>query len=566
MDEPQRNSGAHLKLENIETIRKILDVEILHTYSVGLLSVCLTFGCLRMKDALTTYGLPVMLMRYLRSGVLGELKKTAFDAALIWKLTMPKTDIGEVYVASFDSLTQLREKACVKCLMVMRKRIESIEPLLHEKAVDISIELLRKSVKIGEGVPLSRSMLYLLDVLKIVGHFAAHRKFVTLFVDRGGMQRVVDVPRNKQTFFSLSLLLFTISKFKVLGQFAAHRKFVTLFVHCGGMQTLVDVPRNKGTFFSISLLLFAICSFKGIMEHVCDLPSNVIERVVELALELLECRDDLSSKNAGSFISSAFSFRAFVRKDGFRKLLCYLQEYVSNQKKAHCTCIALHRYMKAHLHLFVDSILHVSKVRVSYRQLDLSNEAVDVVFRKIQKDQKVGPAFARATSWHAVDEFLRLKGHITLLEMCQNIYRLQDSLPHVLGVLHIVTLIPYSREIIINATVSDGRVGMAVILDAIMTPADVKPEGVEPALHLLINLVCPPQSMTDESNAAIVPHQQASSELEKLEQGYRRILTFERSYYHVGDVSGCNRIRVCHIYLLSLAHCLQIHKFKWPHN
>ncbi|KAL8054150.1 hypothetical protein ABFX02_05G119300 [Erythranthe guttata] len=473
MNEPQRNSGAHLKLENIETIRQILDVEILHTYSVALLSVCLTFGCLRMKDALTTYGLPVMLMQYLRSGVLGEVKKTAFDAALIWKLTMPKTDIGEVYIASFDSLTQLREKACVKCLTVMGKRIESIEPLLHEKAVDISIELLRKSVKIGEGVPLSRSILYLLDVLKLVGHFAAHRKFVTLFVDRGGMQRVVDVPRNKQTFFSLSLLLFAISK------------------------------------------------FKGIMEHVCDLPSNVIERVVELALELLECRDDLSSKNAGSFISSAFSFRAFVeafdRKDGLRKLLCHLQEYASNKNKAHCTCTALHRYMKAHFHLFVDSISHVSKVRVSYRQLDLSNEALDVVFRKIQKDQKVGPAFARATSWHAVDEFLRLKGHITVLEMCQNTYRLQDLLPHVLGVLHIVTLIPYSREIIINATVSDGRVGMAVILDAIMTPADVKPEGAEPALHLLINLVCPLQSMTGESNAAIVPHQQASAEREKLE-------------------------------------------------
>ncbi|EYU29152.1 hypothetical protein MIMGU_mgv11b022321mg [Erythranthe guttata] len=380
MNEPQRNSGAHLKLENIETIRQILDVEILHTYSVALLSVCLTL-----------------------------------------KLTMPKTDIGEVYIASFDSLTQLREKACVKCLTVMGKRIESIEPLLHEKAVDISIELLRKSVKIGEGVPLSRSILYLLDVLKVVGHFAAHRKFVTLFVDRGGMQRVVDVPRNKQTFFSLSLLLFAINK------------------------------------------------FKGIMEHVCDLPSNVIETVVELALELLECRNDLSSQNAGLFISSAFSFRAFVeafdRKDGLRKLLCHLQEYASNKNKAHCTCTALHRYMKAHLHLFVDSISHVSKVRVSYRQLDLSNEALDVVFRKIQKDQKVGPAFARATSWHAVDEFLRLKGHITVLEMCQ---------------------------------------------------------GAEPALHLLINLLCPPQSMTDESNAAIVPHQQASSEREKLEQEYRQ--------------------------------------------
>ena len=39
-------------------------------------------------------------------------------------------------------------------------------------------------------------------------------------------------------------------------------------------------------------------------------------------------------------------------------------------------------------------------------------------------------------------------------------------LQYAIGVLHIVTLVPVSRKMIVNATLSNNRTGIAVILDA----------------------------------------------------------------------------------------------------
>lgn len=53
---------------------------------------------------------------------------------------------------------------------------------------------------------------------------------------------------------------------------------------------------------------------------------------------------------------------------------------------------------------------------------------------------------------------------------------LHDLAQYALGVLHIVTFIPHSRKLIINATLSNNRVGMAVILDAANGAGFVDPE------------------------------------------------------------------------------------------
>lgn len=54
---------------------------------------------------------------------------------------------------------------------------------------------------------------------------------------------------------------------------------------------------------------------------------------------------------------------------------------------------------------------------------------------------------------------------------------------YALGVLHIVTLVPYSRKLIVNATLSNERVGMAVVLDAANGAGYVDPE-VKAVFHL----------------------------------------------------------------------------------
>lgn len=66
---------------------------------------------------------------------------------------------------------------------------------------------------------------------------------------------------------------------------------------------------------------------------------------------------------------------------------------------------------------------------------------------------------------------------------------MHDLLQYALGVLHIVTLVPNSRKLIVNATLSTDRVGIAVILDAANGAGYVEPE-VKPAkiIGFVLNL------------------------------------------------------------------------------
>ncbi|KAL3613831.1 hypothetical protein CASFOL_041905 [Castilleja foliolosa] len=413
-------------------------------------------------------------------------------------------DVAEFSIQDSYSLAKLREKYCIQCLVILGEYVEVLGPVLHEKGVDVCLALLLKSFKHKEASN-TNNVLLLPDILKLICALAAHRKFAALFVDRGGMQRLLAAPRNAQTFFGLSSCLFTIG------------------------------------------------SIQGIMERVCALPSNIVHQVVELALQLLACPLDYQArKNAALFFAAAFVFRAvidaFDEQDGLQKLLSLLHDaasvrsgapsgpsnnsgslrndrspadvLTSSEKQiAFHTCVALRQYFRAHLLLLVDSVRPIKNTRsaprnisrAGYKPLDISNEAMDTVFRQMQKDRKLGPALVRAR-WPVVDKFLLSNGHITMLELCQapTVERyLHDLLQYALGILHIVTLVPYSRKPIVNATLSNDRVGIAVILDAANSPGYVEPEIVEPALNLLINLVCPPPSISIKPS--VMQGQQASS-------------------------------------------------------
>ncbi|KAG8044032.1 hypothetical protein GUJ93_ZPchr0458g22401 [Zizania palustris] len=69
---------------------------------------------------------------------------------------------------------------------------------------------------------------------------------------------------------------------------------------------------------------------------------------------------------------------------------------------------------------------------------------------------------------------------------------LHDLTQYAFGVLHITTLVPYCRKLIVHATLSNNRVGMMVLLDAANSFGYVDPEVICPALNVLVNLVCPP--------------------------------------------------------------------------
>ncbi|KAJ8758805.1 hypothetical protein K2173_000526 [Erythroxylum novogranatense] len=403
-------------------------------------------------------------------------------------------DAVDFFLPDFESLAQLREKYCIQCLEILGEYVEVLGPVLHERGVDVCLTLLQHSSKNSES---SEVAILLPDVMKLICALAAHRKFAALFVDRGGVQKLLAVPRADRTFFGLSSCLFTIG------------------------------------------------SLQGIMERVCALPADVVYQVVELAIQLLECSQEQARKNAALFFSNAFVFRAvidaFDAQDGLLKLMALLNNAASvrsgfnssalnlsnsttlhnNHPQAEAltssekqitfhTCVALRQYFRAHLLLLVDSLRpnkinrslarNISSARAAYKPLDISNEAMDAIFLQLQKDRKLGPAFVRAR-FPAVDRFLGINGHVTLLKLCQappvDRY-LHDLLQYALGVLHIVTLVNESRRMIVNATLSNNLVGIAVILDAANIASNyVDPEIIQPALNVLINLVCPPPSISN---------------------------------------------------------------------
>ncbi|MED6195206.1 hypothetical protein PIB30_035816 [Stylosanthes scabra] len=313
-------------------------------------------------------------------------------------------DVEEYFIPDTQFLAQLREKYCIQCLELLGEYVEVLGPVLHEKGVDVCLALLQQNSKHREA---SKVALLLPDVMKLICALAAHRKFAALFVDRGGIQKLLAVPRMAQTYFGLSSCLFTIGSLQI----------------------------------------------------------------------------------------------------------------------AYHTCVALRQYFRAHLLLLVDSIRpnksnrsaarNIPSVRAAYKPLDISNEAIDAVFLQLQKDRKLGPAFVR-TRWPAVEKFLAYSGHITMLELCQAppVERyLHDLLQYALGVLHIVTLVPSSRKMIVNATLSNNRVGIAVILDAAnIVSSHVDPEIIQPALNVLVNLVCPPPSISNKPALATQSQQSASGQ------------------------------------------------------
>ncbi|KAJ4779581.1 DDB1-and CUL4-associated factor 1 [Rhynchospora pubera] len=382
-----------------------------------------------------------------------------------------------------EPLNQLHEIYCIQCLEILGEYVEALGPILQEKGVDVCLALLQRTMKDDETVTL-----LLPELLKLINALGAHKKFSALFVDRGGIQKLLEVRRSPLTFVGLSLCLFTIG------------------------------------------------SLQGIMERVSALSPDVVNRVVELALQLLECQQDQARKNSAIFFASAFVFRAildsFDSKDGLQKFLNILQsaasvrsgagggnatpnpnpEVLTTSEKqiAYHTCVALRQYFRAHLLLLVDSLRpnkgtrsaarSGSGARVAYKPLDISNEAIDAVSVQIQRDRKLGTNLVRAR-WAVVDRFLALNGHSTVLELCQAppVERyLHDLAQYAFGILHIVTFVPCTRKLIVNAQLSNNRVGMAIILDAANAVGFVDPEVIRPALNVLINLVCPPPSISNK--------------------------------------------------------------------
>lgn len=154
-----------------------------------------------------------ILIYFLWIGGRNSIGSNADSVSLSIKETEVDEDAEEYFLPDVESLAQLREKYCIQCLETLGEYVEVLGPVLHEKGVDVCLALLQRSSKSEET---SKLVMLLPDVMKLICALAAHRKFAALFVDRGGMQKLLAVPRNNITFFGLSSCLFTVGSLQVV--------------------------------------------------------------------------------------------------------------------------------------------------------------------------------------------------------------------------------------------------------------------------------------------------------------------------------------------------------------
>ena len=76
---------------------------------------------------------------------------------------------------------------------------------------------------------------------------------------------------------------------KYLGSLLCHKKFAIEFINIGGVQELLKIPRPSMAATGVSMCLYYLAYFEDAMERVCLLPFPVLTDMVKYCLWLLEC-------------------------------------------------------------------------------------------------------------------------------------------------------------------------------------------------------------------------------------------------------------------------------------
>ncbi|KAL2722494.1 protein mahjong [Vespula squamosa] len=228
---------------------------------------------------------------------------------------------------------------------------------------------------------------------------------------------------------------------KYLASLLCHKKFSIEFLNVGGLQKLLDVPRPSVAATGVSICLYYLAYCEDAMERVCLLPKHIISDLVTYALWLLERSHDSGRCHATMFFGFSFPFKVileeFDAQDGLRKLFNVIstlpilnieeepalnddEECASRQIVRH-VAVALKRYMEAHLHLKAEQLQRVENVRAErdtwqpslppYKACKLTSEEVQAKVEILQELMSI-----RAV-WPPVEELHRLGGITLLLQI-----------------------------------------------------------------------------------------------------------------------------------------------------
>lgn len=331
------------------------------------------------------------------------------------------------------------------------------------------------------------------------------------------LMHYIDLKQTKNVQLTFDALLF-------LASLLLHKKFATEFINHGGVEKLLVIPRPSMAATGVSLCLYYLAYNLDSMERVS---SPVLSEVVSYALWLLESSHASGVCHATMFFSISFSLRAvlqlFDQKDGLRRLINLIStleilnpdvnaltmsddQVFSNRQTAKHTSIALCRYFEAHLAIKVEQIKQQLSDGSSiifhqpcHKAETYSREQVVEMMEFLIES---GPPHLH---WEPVEIFCKLSCVPLMLQLLSSAcdwknYSRSDVVRYVLDVLAILTVVPKVQlvladtvEVLDENRATVATVGMGIILGIAEGEVFVNDAEVQKsALQVIINCVCPP--------------------------------------------------------------------------
>ncbi|KAK3855993.1 hypothetical protein Pcinc_037639 [Petrolisthes cinctipes] len=366
-----------------------------------------------------------------------------------------------------------------------------------------------------------------------LGHVYEHNTMDLIF-------HYLDVRRTAHSRLSFEALRF-------LGSLLFHKKFCIEFVNVGGIQKLLQVPRPSLPADGVSLCLWYLGYCEEAVERICQLPDSVLTQLVSYGLWLLERSHQSSRTHAVMFFGLAFRFRAilerFDQQDGIRKILNLLSTLSLLQDNWEAddhpgeavvwqmvkqVCLSLKQYFEAHLAIKVQQMQRLATLTSrdvpqlstpGYKALSVAVEATQAGVEYLLDHLTL------RSRWKAVERFLSLRGLQLLLQLIAVVLNETFSpktetavfaldclyvcsvLPAVQGALCEKLTIPASDDILHTFDPQEVP-GYAILVACIhesQFTMTAPPEVQKPALGVLINCLCAPLHRYQSSGCRLNP-------------------------------------------------------------
>ncbi|CAK1597868.1 unnamed protein product [Parnassius mnemosyne] len=304
---------------------------------------------------------------------------------------------------------------------------------------------------------------------------------------------------------------------KYLAALLCHKKFSIDFINVGGLQKFLEVPRPSVAATGVSICLYYLAYCEDAMERVCLLPRATLADLVKYALWLLECSHDSGRCHATMFFGLSFQFRVileeFDNQDGLRKLynvISTLPILGSDEEESRVSedetcaarqivrhvCVALRRYLEAHLRLRAAQVARQQGNNVPepppYKASKSSPEEIQEQIELLQT--------VTWSRWAPVDEFLELGGVALLLQVVGYAYEWNfngraETVRSALDVISVCCVAPRVQLLLtekIDMRDADLTTGVNIVLGAADGEIVPEPEVQKAALNVLVNCVCAP--------------------------------------------------------------------------